>query len=250
MKNNEELLTDRIEGRNPVIEALRSGREIDKVLVAKGDTEGSISMILSKAKERGIPVQEVDRRRLNELSQTGNHQGVLAFVAMHEYTDVAEMLRRAEEKGESPFLIALDQLTDPHNLGSVIRTANAVGAHGVIIPKRRAVGLTAVVAKSAAGALEYTPVAKVTNLTRTLEDLKKKGIWVIGADMSGENLYQSDLKGPICLVVGAEGEGISRLVREACDFVVSIPMNGEIESLNASVAAGVMMYEVLRQRGN
>ncbi|MBO4954479.1 MAG: 23S rRNA (guanosine(2251)-2'-O)-methyltransferase RlmB [Clostridia bacterium] len=248
MEEKQNYLNDRIEGRNPVIEALRSGREIDKILVAKGETEGSVSIILSKARERGIQVQEVDRRKLNELSETGNHQGVLAFVAMHEYAEVSDLLKRAEEKGETPFLIALDQLTDPHNLGSVIRTANAVGAHGVIIPKRRAVGLTAVVAKTAAGALEYTPVAKVTNLTRTLEELKEKGIWVIGADMGGTPLFKSDLKGPICLVIGAEGDGISRLVRETCDMMVSIPMNGEIESLNASVAAGIMMYETLRQR--
>ena len=244
--NSTAMSQDKIEGRNPVTEAIKSGREIDKLLVSA--KEGSIKKIVAMAKERGIVVQEVVR--LDELSETGAHQGVIALVAAHNYATVEDILARAEEKGESPFVILLDEITDPHNLGSILRTANAVGAHGVIIPKRRSVGLSSVVAKTSAGALEYTPVARVTNLAQTIDFLKEKGVWFYATHQDATQSYtEVDLKGGIGIVIGSEGNGVSRIVAEKCDFLISIPMKGEINSLNASVAAGVVMYEALRQRG-
>jgi len=237
-----------VEGRNPVIEVLKSGRAVDKLLVAKGQKEGSIKQIIAMAKERKIPVQEVDRRKLDQMAESDNHQGVMAYVAAYEYADLDVILNELEEKEENPFLIICDEINDPHNLGSIIRTANATGAHAVIIPKRRSVGLTAVVAKTSAGAIEYTSVCKVTNLTATMQALKERGIWIVGADMTGENFhFEQDMKGKLAIVVGNEGKGISRLVKENCDFLVRIPMLGEVTSLNASVAASVLMYEAVRQ---
>ena len=243
-----EARNDLIEGRNAVIEALRAGRTIDKIFIAKGDVDKTLGHIASKARSAGIVVTEADRRKLDAMSQTHAHQGVIAQVAAYEYSTVDEILARAEEKGEPPFIILLDNIEDPHNLGAIIRTANLAGAHGVIIPKNRAVGLTATVARTSAGALNYTPVARVTNMARTIEDLKKEGLWFVCADMGGETMYDLDLTGPMGLVIGNEGEGVSRLVREACDFTASIPMKGDIDSLNASVAAGVLAYEIVRQR--
>ena len=237
-----------IEGRNPVIEILKSGRDIDKLLVAKGNKEGSIHKIIAMAKDRKIPVQEVDRRKLDQMAESDNHQGVMAYVAAYEYADLNAILDDLEAKEENPFLIICDEINDPHNLGSILRTANATGAHAVIIPKRRSVGLTAVVAKTSAGAIEYTPVCKVTNLTQTMQMLKEKGVWIVGADMSGENFhFEQDMLGKLAIVVGSEGKGMSRLVKENCDFLVRIPMMGEVTSLNASVAASVLMYEAVRQ---
>lgn len=241
-------MNDKIIGRNPVLEAIRSGRTIDKILVKKGKYEGSIVPIIKKAKEAKIIIQEVDRAKLDMIAEGENHQGIIAYVSDYEYVEVKDILSRAADKGEAPFVIICDKITDPHNLGAIIRTANCVGAHGVIIPKRGSVGLNSAVAKTSAGAVEYTPVAKVTNIANTIDDLKKAGMWIAGADMDGEEMYKIDLKGSIGLVIGSEGEGISRLVREKCDFIASIPMNGQINSLNASVAAGVLMYEALRQR--
>lgn len=238
-----------IEGRNPVLEALKAGREIDKLIVQKGEKNGSIIEILRLARERHIPISEVERGKIESMAETGGHQGVIAVCAAHTYASVEEMLRRAEEIGEAPFLVICDRITDPHNLGSILRTANCAGVHGVIIPKHDSVTLNATVAKTSAGAIEFTPVAKVTNLARTIDDLKAKNIWVYGADGSGENsIYQTDFSGGVALVIGSEGEGISRLVREKCDALVKIPMKGEITSLNASVAAALMMYEVRRSR--
>lgn len=239
---------NQLEGRNAVLEVLKSGRDIEKIIVQKGNVEGTIRRIASMAKERGIVVQEAARQKLDEMSQTKNHQGVIAIVSEHEYAEVDDILRSAAEKGEKPFIIILDNITDPHNLGAVIRTAECAGAHGVIIPKRRSVGLTAVVGKTSAGALEYMPVARVTNIARTIEELKKQGVWVACADMDGEDYYDASLDGAIALVIGSEGEGVSRLVKEKCDFTVSIPMYGKISSLNASVAGALLMYEVVRQR--
>lgn len=241
---------DKIEGRNPVMEAIRAGREIDKLLVKKGNFEGSLVPIIRKAKEQGIIIQEVEKQKLDSMSETGNHQGVIALVAVHEYASVDEILKHAEEKGEEPFVIICDKITDPHNLGSILRTANCTGAHGVIIPKRSSVGLSSIVAKTSAGAVEYTPVARVTNLVQTIKSLKEKGLWIAGADMDGEEMYGTNLTGAVGLVIGSEGEGISRLVKETCDFLVTIPMFGQIGSLNASVAASVLMYEVVRQKKN
>ncbi|MCI5604718.1 MAG: 23S rRNA (guanosine(2251)-2'-O)-methyltransferase RlmB [Clostridia bacterium] len=241
-------MEDKIIGRNPVLEAIRSGRSIDKILIKKGKYEGSIVPIIKKAKEAKILIQEVDKAKLDTISEGENHQGVIAYVSAYDYVTVKDILLRAEEKGEPPFVIICDKITDPHNLGAILRTANCVGAHGVIIPKRNSVGVNSIVAKTSAGAVEYTPVAKVTNIAGTIEDLKKEGMWIAGADMNGEEMYKVDLKGSLGLVIGSEGEGISRLVREKCDFIASIPMNGQINSLNASVAAGVLMYEALRQR--
>ncbi|NLM13096.1 MAG: 23S rRNA (guanosine(2251)-2'-O)-methyltransferase RlmB [Epulopiscium sp.] len=238
----------RLEGRNAVLEALKSDRDIDKILIQQGNVEGSIKKIIGEAKNRGIVVQTAAKSKLDELSETKKHQGVIAFVSAHKYVEVDDILKKAEEKGEKPFIIILDGITDPHNLGAIIRTANISGAHGVIIPKRRSAGLSAVVAKASAGAIEYVPVAKVTNIARTIEELKSRGIWIACADMDGENMYQTDLKGAIALVIGNEGEGVSRIVKEKCDFIVKIPMYGQITSLNASVAAGVLMYEVVRQK--
>lgn len=242
------LVEDKIIGRNPVLEAIRSGRSVDKILVKKGKYEGSIVPIIKKAKDAGIIVQEVDKAKLDAIAEGGNHQGVIAYVSAYEYSTVKDILDRAREKGEPPFVIICDKITDPHNLGAILRTANCVGAHGVIIPKRNSVGLNSTVAKTSAGAVEYTPVAKVTNIASIIDDLKKEGMWIAAADMDGEEMYKVDLTGSIGLVIGSEGEGISRLVREKCDFIASIPMEGEINSLNASVAAGVLMYEALRQR--
>jgi len=241
---------NQVEGRNAILEVLKSGRDIEKIVIAKGSTEGTIKRIIGMATERGIVVQQTDRRRLDEMSQTKNHQGIIGFVSAHKYVEIEDILQIAKDKNEEPFIILLDSITDPHNLGAILRTANASGAHGVIIPKRRAVGLTATVAKTSAGAIEYVPVAKVVNLGNTIDDLKKQGVWVACADTEGKEHFTSDLKGPIAIVIGSEGEGVGRLVKEKCDFTVSIPMKGEIASLNASVAAALIMYEVVRQRNN
>ena len=237
-----------IEGRNAVIEAFRAGKTIDKVFVLDGCKDGPIQTVLREAKRTDAIIQYVTAERLNQLSETGKHQGVIAYAAAYEYAEVDDILNAAKEKGEDPFIVILDGIEDPHNLGAIIRTANQAGAHGVIIPKRRAVGLTATVAKTSAGALNYTPVAKVTNISATIEELKEKGIWFVCADMDGELMYKQNLTGPIGLVIGNEGNGVSRLVREHCDFITKIPMKGDIDSLNASVAAGVLMYEIVRQR--
>lgn len=237
-----------IEGRNAVIEAFRSGKTVDKLFILDGCQDGPIKTILREAKKTDTILQFVTKERLEQMSKTGKHQGVIAFAAAYEYASVEDILKLAREKGEEPFIFLLDNIEDPHNLGAIIRTANLAGAHGVIIPKRRAAGLTAVVAKTSAGALNYTPVAKVTNLSATIEELKKEGLWFVCADMAGEVMYKLNLKGPIGLVIGSEGEGVSRLVKEKCDFTAAIPMKGEIDSLNASVAAGVLAYEIVRQR--
>ena len=241
---------NQVEGRNAVLEVFKSGRDIEKIIVAKGNTEGTIRRIMSMAAEKGVVLQQVERRRLDEMSQTKNHQGVIAIVSSHSYVDVEDILERARQKGKDPFIIILDEITDPHNLGAILRTADAAGADGVIISKRRSVCLTATVAKTSAGAIEYVPVAKVTNIAKTIDDLKKEGLWIACTDMDGKSYFESDLKGPIALVIGSEGDGVGRLVKEKCDFTVSIPMYGEISSLNASVAAALFMYEVVRQRGN
>lgn len=237
-----------IEGRNAVIEAFRSGKTIDKLYVLDGCQDGPIKTILREAKKQDTIVQFVAKERLEQLSLTGKHQGVVAQAAAYEYASVEDILDRAAEKGEQPFIILLDGIEDPHNLGAILRTANLCGAHGIIIPKRRAVGLTAVVARTSCGAINYTPVAKVTNLKKTMDELKRKGLWFVCADMDGTVMYDLDLKGPIGLVIGNEGDGVSRLVKENCDMIASIPMKGDIDSLNASVAAGVLAYEIVRQR--
>ena len=237
-----------IEGRNAVMEAFRSGKPVDKLYVLDGCQDGTVRSIIREARKHDTILNFVEKDRLNQLSETGKHQGVIASVAAYEYAEVEDMLKLAEEKGEDPFLIILDNIEDPHNLGAIIRTANQAGAHGVIIPKRRAVGLTATVARTSAGALNYTPVAKVTNLVKTMEDLKKKGLWFVCADMDGDVMYDVNMKGPIGLVIGNEGEGVGRLVKDTCDFTARIPMKGDIDSLNASVAAGVLAYEIVRQR--
>lgn len=237
-----------IEGRNAVMEAFRSGKTIDKLFVQEGLQDGPILSILREAKKHDTIINKVKKERLDQLSETGKHQGVIAQAAAYEYAQVEDILNAAREKGEPPFIFILDNIEDPHNLGAIIRTANLAGAHGVIIPKRRAAGLTAVVARTSAGALNYTPVAKVTNISATIEDLKKEGLWFVCADMGGTTMYDLDLKGAIGLVIGNEGDGVSRLVREKCDFIASIPMKGDIDSLNASVAAGVLAYEIVRQR--
>ena len=237
-----------IEGRNAVLEAFRSGKTIDRLFVLDGCQDGPVRTIVREAKKHDTIVNFVPKERLDSMSETGHHQGVMAYVAAYEYAEVEDILKIAEEKGEPPFLFLLDGIEDPHNLGAIIRTANLAGAHGVIIPKRRAVGLTATVARTSAGALNYTPVAKVTNMAATIEDLKKRGIWFVCADMGGESMYRLNLTGPIGLVIGNEGEGVSRLVKEKCDMIASIPMKGDIDSLNASVATGVLAYEIVRQR--
>ncbi len=237
-----------IEGRNAVIEAFRAEKPIDKVLVLDGAQDGPIQTIKREAKKHGTIVKFVSKERLDQISTTGKHQGVIAYAAAYEYAEVDDILEAARQKNEPPFIILLDNIEDPHNLGAIVRTANLAGAHGVIIPKDRAAGLTATVAKSSAGAINYTPVARVTNLARTIEELKKKNIWFVCADMDGTPMYQLDLKGAIGLVIGGEGEGVGRLVKEKCDFTASIPMKGDIDSLNASVAAGVLAYEIVRQR--
>ena len=244
--NYEEL---KIEGRNAVLEAFRSGKTIDKLFVLDGCKDGPVQTILREAKKHDTIVNFVAKERLDQLSETKKHQGVIAMAAAYTYATVEDILQNAKDKGEAPFIILLDNIEDPHNLGAIIRTANLAGAHGVIIPKRRAVGLTGTVAKTSAGAINYTPVAKVTNLTNTIKELKEEGLWFVCADMGGTTMYDLDLKGPIGLIIGSEGEGVSKLVKENCDFVASIPMKGDIDSLNASVAAGVLAYEILRQRG-
>lgn len=238
-----------IEGRNAVLEAFRSGKPVDKLFVLDGCQDGPVRTIVREAKKHDTILNFVSKERLDHLSETGKHQGVIAHAAAYEYSEIEDMFALAEKRGEDPFFILLDNIEDPHNLGAIIRTANLAGAHGVIIPKRRAVGLTATVAKTSAGALNYTPVAKVTNLAKTMEELKERGLWFVCADMGGESMYRMNLTGPIGLVIGNEGEGVSRLVKEKCDFVASIPMKGDIDSLNASVAAGVLAYEIVRQRG-
>ncbi len=237
-----------IEGRNAVIEAYRSGKPIDKIYIQDGCQDGPVMTIKREARKHDTLIKYVDRERLDQMSETGRHQGVIAVAGAYEYAQLEDILAAAEAKGEPPFLILLDNIEDPHNLGAIIRTANLAGAHGVVIPKNRAVGLTATVARTSAGALNYTPVARVTNLAKTIEDLKKKGIWFVCADMGGTRMYDLDLKGPIGLVIGSEGEGVGRLVREKCDMTAAIPMKGDIDSLNASVAAGVLAYEIVRQR--
>lgn len=240
--------SQQIEGRHAVAEALRAGRPVDKLYVLDGCKDGPVSSIVKAAKKGDALVQFVSRERLDQISETKKHQGVIARMAAYEYASVEEILAKAEKQGEPPFVFLLDGVEDPYNLGAVVRTADQVGAHGVIIPKNRAVGLTASAARASAGALNYIPVARVTNLARTIEQLKKQGIWFVCADMGGQPMYQVDMKGPLGLVVGGEGEGVSRLVREACDYTASIPMKGHVDSLNASVAAGVLAYEAFRQR--
>ena len=237
-----------IEGRNAVIEALRSGKPMDKILIQDGLQDGPIKTIKREAKKHDALVKFVEKERLDQISSTGKHQGVIAYAAAYEYAGVEDILQAAKDKGEPPFVFLLDNIEDPHNLGAIIRTANLAGAHGVIIPKNRAVGLTATVARTSAGALNYTPVARVTNLAKTIEELKKEGLWFVCADMGGTTMYDLNLTGPIGLVIGNEGEGVGRLVKEKCDFIASIPMKGDIDSLNASVAAGVLAYEIVRQR--
>lgn len=237
-----------IEGRNAVLEAFRSGKPIDKLFVLDGCKDGPIQSITREAKKHDTIINYVAKERLDQMSETGKHQGVIAYAAAYEYAEVEDILKAAEEKGEPPFIFLLDGIEDPHNLGAIIRTANLAGAHGVIIPKHRAAGLTATVARTSAGALNYTPVAKVTNLGTTIDDLKKRGLWFVCADMGGELMYRLNLKGPIGLVIGNEGSGVGKLVKEKCDMVASIPMKGNIDSLNASVAAGVLAYEIVRQR--
>ncbi|MBP5275692.1 MAG: 23S rRNA (guanosine(2251)-2'-O)-methyltransferase RlmB [Lachnospiraceae bacterium] len=239
-----------IEGRNAVIEAYRSGKCVDKIYVLDGCQDGPILTIKREAKKAGSLIKYVDKSLLDNMSETGKHQGVIAVTAAYDYAEVSDILDAAREKDEPPFIVLLDNIEDPHNLGAIIRSAHQAGAHGVIIPKNRAVGLTATVARTSAGALNYMPVAKVTNLSKTIEDLKKEGIWFVCADMDGDLMYNLNLKGPIGVVIGSEGEGVSRLVKEKCDFVASIPMKGQIDSLNASVAAGILCYEIVRQRMN
>lgn len=242
-------MENKIEGRNAVLEALRAGKPIDKLYVLDGCPDGPVRTIIREAKKGDTIINYVKKERLDQLSETGHHQGVIAMAASYEYATVEDILEKAKEKGEAPFIFVLDNIEDPHNLGAMIRTANLAGAHGVIIPKRRAVGLTSTVARTSAGAINYTPVAKVTNLKQTMEQLKKEGMWFVCADMDGTPYYQMDLKGPMGLVIGNEGEGVSRLIKETCDFVASIPMKGDIDSLNASVAVGVLAFEIARQRG-
>ena len=247
-ENYEESKSLVIEGRNAVLEALRSGKPMDKLYVLDGCQDGPVRTIAREARKHDTIVKFVPKERLDSMSETGAHQGVIAQVAAYDYSTVEDILKKAEDKGEAPFIILLDNIEDPHNLGAIIRTANLAGAHGVIIPKHRAVGLTATVAKTSAGALNYTPVAKVANLGQTIDELKEKGIWFVCADMDGEVMYRQNLTGPIGLVIGNEGNGVSRLVKEKCDFTTAIPMNGDIDSLNASVAAGVLAFEIVRQR--
>ena len=242
---NSELI---IEGRNAIIEAFRAGRSVDKLFIQEHTKEGSMNTLLREAKKTNTLIKYVPKERLDQISETGHHQGAVAFVAAYNYAEIDDMFALAEEKGESPFIIILDEIEDPHNLGAIIRTANLAGAHGVIVPKNRACGLTATVVKASAGAINYTPIAKVTNISQTIESLKEKGMWFVCADMDGETMYDIDLTGSIGLVIGNDGKGVSRLVKEKCDFVARIPMSGDIDSLNASVATGVLAYEIVRQR--
>lgn len=247
---SEELPEGMIEGRNAVIEAIRSGRTINKVFLADGDTDKALGRLAAMAKEAGAVVVRIDRRKLNEMSPTGAHQGIIAAVAAHEYVTVDDLLAAAESRGEAPLLVVCDELSDPHNLGAILRTAECAGAHGVIIPKRRSVGLTAVVGKASAGAIEYMPVARVSNIAATLRELKQRGVWIFGTAAEGATpLYDADLTLPAAIVIGNEGVGMSRIVAEQCDFKVSIPMKGRISSLNASAAAAILLYEAVRQRG-
>ncbi len=237
-----------IEGRNAVIEAFRAGKPIDKIFILDGCQDGPVSTIKREAKKKDVLIKYVTKERLDQISETGKHQGVIAYAAAYEYAELEDIFENAKKKGEDPFVIVLDNIEDPHNLGAIIRTANLAGAHGVIIPKNRAVGLTATVARTSAGALNFTPVVKVTNISKTIEELKERGLWFVCADMGGTEMYKLNLKGPIGLVIGNEGDGVSRLVKEHCDMIASIPMKGDIDSLNASVAAGVLAYEIVRQR--
>ncbi len=246
---NETTLKTQIEGRNPVLEALKSGKTIDKIYFLKGESQGSVLKIKNMAHKLKIPSVELDRKKMDEISQSRAHQGVIALIPPVDYVSVEDILARAAEKGEPPFLVVLDELEDPHNLGSILRTANGAGVHGIIIPKHRSTGITAAVAKTAAGACFYTPVARVTNLVRTMQDLKQKGIWFYGADMDGtQTVFQTDFTGALGIVIGNEGRGISRLVKQECDFLVQIPMRGEIDSLNAAVSAALFMYQAASQR--
>ena len=242
---NSELI---IEGRNAIIEAFRAGRSVDKLFIQEHTKEGSMNTLIREAKKTKTLIKYVPKERLDQISETGHHQGAVAFVAAYNYAEIDDLFAKSEEKGESPFFIILDEIEDPHNLGAIIRTANLAGAHGVIVPKNRACGLTATVVKASAGAINYTPICKVTNIAQTIESLKERGMWFVCADMDGETLYDIDLKGSIGLVIGNEGKGVSRLVKEKCDFVARIPMKGDIDSLNASVATGVLAYEIVRQR--
>ena len=246
--SNNEPNSDVIAGRNPVSEAIRSNRPIDKIMVARGEKSGAVVGILAKAREKKIPVKEVDRQKLDYLSAGAPHQGIIAFAAVREYASVEDIFACAEQRGEPPFIVVLDEVEDPHNLGAIIRTAECAGVHGVIIPKRRSAGLSYTVGKASAGAVEYMNVARVTNIAVLLDELKSKGVWVFGADMNGEDYRKCDFSGPCAIVIGNEGKGISRLVREKCDVIVSLPMKGKINSLNASVAAGILMYRAMEQR--
>ncbi len=248
-KTKEPLPEGMIEGRNALTEALRAGRPIDKIYVASGETNRSLSHLIAQAKQAGAVVVQTERAKLDQMSPTGAHQGVIASVAAHGYSTLEAVFARAQERNEAPLIVLCDELSDPHNLGAIIRSAECAGAHGVIIPKRRAVGLTAVVSKTSAGALEYMPVVRVSNITQAIRDLKARGVWVMGTAAEGTtSLYEADLKGPAAIVIGSEGEGMSRLVAEQCDFLVSIPMRGMISSLNASAAAAILLYEAVRQR--
>lgn len=240
---------DLIEGRNAVTEALRAGRGIDKIYIAKGEVDKTLGHIASKAREMGVVVVEADRRKLDAMSVTHSHQGVIALAAVREYSSIDDILRIAEDRGEKPFVIVCDEISDPHNLGAIIRTAECVGAHGIIIPKRRSAGLTSIVGKTSAGAVEHMAVARVSNLSAAIKELKERGLWVYGTAAGAQSeMWSTDLSGPVCLVIGSEGDGMGRLVTENCDFLVSIPMHGKVNSLNASAAAAILMYEVLRQR--
>ncbi len=237
-----------VEGRNAVAESFKAGKTVDKLFVLEGCKDGPLNSIIRQAKKKGTVINFVPREKLDQISKTGKHQGVIAILAAFDYAELDDVLAKAKEKGEDPFIFILDNIEDPHNLGAIIRTANLCGAHGVVIPKRRATGLTATVAKASAGAIYHTPVVKVTNISATIEELKNKGLWFVCADMDGESMYKLDMKGPIALVIGNEGSGVSRLVKEKCDFVASIPIKGDIDSLNASVACGVLAFEIVRQR--
>ena len=239
-----------IEGRNPVIEAIKSDRQIDKIMISNSSKEGSIKKVIALAKEKNIIIQYVDKNKLDEISQSHSHQGVIAKVSEYKYFELDEVIENIKRKSEEAFIIILDEITDPHNFGSIIRTADAVGAHAIIVPKRRSVHITPIVAKSSAGAVEYVPICKVTNIVNTIKKLKQEGLWIAAADMDGQVFYEQNLKGPLGVVIGSEGFGISRLVKENCDFTVKMPMIGNVTSLNASVAGGILLYEVFRQRNN
>lgn len=241
---------DVIEGRNAVIEALRAGRAIDKIYIQKGEPDKTLGHIASKARQAGCVVVDADKRKLDSMSLTHSHQGVIALAAVREYCTVADILALAESRGEPPFVLICDEISDPHNLGAIIRTAEAAGVHGIIIPKRRSAGITSIVEKTSAGAVEHMAVARVANLSSAIRELKEAGLWIYGTAADGsQSLWQTDLKGPVCLVIGSEGDGMSRLVSESCDFLVSIPMRGKVSSLNAGAAASILIYEILRQRG-